>query len=93
MPKKKICDTRFPAVRIAKNSAVKDKPTPIFAKAIFNYVELEKLTGFYERRQNIIEDFMENNGQNGDEKEYLLQINAKVKEPFRYEWTEGWSCG
>ena len=34
-PKKKICDTRFPAVRIAKNSAVKDKPTPIFAKAIF----------------------------------------------------------
>ena len=35
VPKKKICDTRFPAVRIAKNSAVKDKPTPIFAKAIF----------------------------------------------------------
>ena len=54
-------------------------------------MELEKLTGFYERRQNIIEDFLENNGQNGDEKEYLLQINAKVKEPFRYEWTEGWS--
>jgi len=60
-------------------------------KTMMNYVELGKLTGFYERRQNIIEDFLENNGQNGDEKEYLLQINAKVKEPFRYEWTEGWS--
>ena len=60
-------------------------------KTMMNYVGLEKLTGFYERRQNIIEDFLENNGQNGDEKEYLLQINAKVKEPFRYEWTEGWS--
>lgn len=60
-------------------------------KTMMNYVELEKLTGFYERRQNIIEDFLENNGQNGDEKEYLFQINAKVKEPFRYEWTEGWS--
>lgn len=60
-------------------------------KTMMNYVELEKLTGFYERRQNIIEDFLENNGQNGNEKEYLLQINAKVKEPFRYEWTEGWS--
>ncbi len=60
-------------------------------KTMMNYVEPEKLTGFYERRQNIIEDFLENNGQNGDEKEYLLQINAKVKEPFRYEWTEGWS--
>ena len=60
-------------------------------KTMMNYVELGKLTGFYERRRNIIEDFLENNGQNGDEKEYLLQINAKVKEPFRYEWTEGWS--
>ena len=60
-------------------------------KTMMNYVEPGILTGFYERRQNIIEDFLENNGQNGDEKEYLLQINAKVKEPFRYEWTEGWS--
>ena len=60
-------------------------------KTMMNYVGLEKLTGFYEIRKNIIEDFLENNGQNGDEKEYLLQINAKVKEPFRYEWTEGWS--
>ena len=58
---------------------------------MMNYVEPGKLTGFYERRQNIIEAFLENNGQNGNEKEYLLQINAKVKEPFRYEWTEGWS--
>ena len=33
-------------------------------KTMMNYVELEKLTGFYERRQNIIEDFLENNGQN-----------------------------
>ncbi len=60
-------------------------------KTMMNYVELEKLTGFYERRQNIIEDFLENNGQNRDEKEYLLQINSKVIQPFRYEWTEGWS--
>lgn len=60
-------------------------------KTMISYVEPGKLTGFYERRQNIIEDFLENNGQSGNEKEYLLQINAKVKEPFRYEWTEGWS--
>lgn len=60
-------------------------------KTMMSYVEPGKLTGFYEKRKSVIEDFLDNNGQSGDEKEYLLQINAKVKEPFRYEWTEGWS--
>ncbi len=58
---------------------------------MISYVNPEKLTGLYERRQKIIGDFLENNGQSGEEKEYLLQMNSRVKEPFRYEWTEGWS--
>ncbi len=60
-------------------------------KTMMSYVDTEKLTGFYERRQKAIGDFLENNGQSGEEKEYLLQMNSRVKEPFRYEWTEGWS--
>ncbi len=60
-------------------------------KTMMSYADTEKLTGFYERRQKAIGDFLENNGQSGEEKEYLLQINSRVKEPFRYEWTEGWS--
>lgn len=60
-------------------------------KTMMNYVNPEKLTDFYERRQKAVCDFLENNGQSGKEKEYLLQINSKVKEPFRYEWAEGWS--
>ena len=60
-------------------------------KTMMSYVDSEKLTGFYERRQAAIEDFLEINSQTGAEKEYLLQMNAKVKEPFRYEWAEGWS--
>lgn len=54
------------------------------------YVEPEKLTGFYERRQGVIERFLEANGQTGAEREYLLHMNSRVKEPFRYEWSEGW---
>lgn len=60
-------------------------------KTMISYVEPEKLTGFYERRQKAVHDFLENSGQVGAEKEYLLQMDSDVKEPFRYEWTEGWS--
>lgn len=58
---------------------------------MMSYVDPRNLTDFYERRQNALEDFLENNGQTGAEKDYLLRINAEVKKPFRYEWTEGWS--
>lgn len=60
-------------------------------KIMISYVDPDKLTDFYERRQGVLEEFLENSGQTGAEKEYLLQMNAKVKEPFRYEWREGWS--
>ncbi len=60
-------------------------------KTMISYVEPEKLTGFYERRQKAIRDFLENSGQVGAEKEYLLQMDSEVKEPYRYEWVEGWS--
>jgi len=56
-----------------------------------DYQKMEKLTGFYERRQETIGDFLETIGQVGTEKEYLLQMDSEVKEPFRYEWVEGWS--
>lgn len=59
-------------------------------ETMMDYVDPKDLTGFYERRQSALEDFLENNGQTGAEKDYLLQINAKADQPFRYEWTEGW---
>lgn len=60
-------------------------------KIMISYVNPEKLTGFYERRQKAVQDFLENSGQIGAEKEYLLQMDSEVKEPYRYEWVEGWS--
>lgn len=60
-------------------------------KTMISYVNPKKLTDFYERRQKAVGDFLENNGQTGDEKEYLLSMDAKVKKPFGYEWTGGWA--
>lgn len=60
-------------------------------KTMISYVEPEKLTEFYKRRQQAVEDFFENNGQVGKEKEYLMKMNQNVNEPFQYEWVEGWS--
>lgn len=66
------------------------KDTSIY-KRMISYVDPDKLTGFYERRQQAIEDFLGNSGQVGTEKEYLLQMEQKVEKPFHYEWVEGWS--
>lgn len=55
-----------------------------------SYFEPEKLTGFYGRRQLVLEKYLENNNQTGKEKEYLLQIDEKVIKPFHYGWIRGW---
>ena len=60
-------------------------------QTMISYVNPNKLTGFYERREQAINEFLENSGQVGTEKEYLLQMEQEVEHPFRYEWVEGWS--
>ena len=54
------------------------------------YVNPAKLTGFYERRQQKVEEFLDIFGHTEEEKEYLLRMNDKVEEPFEYHWLEGW---
>ncbi|MBD5551232.1 MAG: ABC transporter permease [Lachnospiraceae bacterium] len=58
---------------------------------MISYVAPEKLTGFYDRRTQAIEDFLAAGGQTGAEREYLMQLEEKVKKPFSYEYVEGWS--
>ena len=60
-------------------------------QTMISYVNPDKLTGVYERREQAIEDFLENSGQVGKEKEYLLHMEQEVEKPFRYEWVEGWA--
>lgn len=60
-------------------------------KTMISYVDPDKLTGFYARRQQTIDEFLEVSGQVGTEKEYLYQMGQKAEKPFHYEWVEGWS--
>lgn len=55
------------------------------------YVDVDKLTGIYERRKKAVDTFLEISGQTGAERDYLLRINEKVKEPFSWVWAEGWA--
>ena len=64
---------------------------PSTYRTMISYVNPDKLTGFYERRKQAIDDFLENSGQVGTEKEYLLYMEQEVETPFQYEWVEGWS--
>ena len=48
-------------------------------QTMISYVNTDKLTGFYERRQQAVEDFLENSGQVGAEKECLLHMEQDVE--------------
>lgn len=63
----------------------------LYAILMAYYVDASQLTGFYERRQAALEEFLHSQGQGvGPEHEMLLGMNEKVEEPFRYQWTRGW---
>ncbi len=68
-----------------------EKPDMFAVMIMSCYVEPEKLTGIYERREQAIETFLDISGQTGAERDYLLRINEKVKTPFSWKWVEGWS--
>ncbi|MCM1124507.1 MAG: ABC transporter permease [Eubacterium sp.] len=56
-----------------------------------SYVDPAKLTGFYERRRQKVEEFLDGMNYTDKEKEYLLRLDGQVEEPFVYRWVEGWA--
>ena len=64
---------------------------PEKADIMLSYVEPDELTGFYERREQQIEKFLDLMGTSDDEKAFFLRMDGKVEIPFRYSWVEGWS--
>ena len=58
---------------------------------MLSYVDPSQLTGIEERREKALENFLDMNGQTGEEKEYFLNMNAKADTPLQYRWTEGWT--
>lgn len=59
---------------------------------IVYYAPPDKLTGFYERRDAALKDFLDLSMQTGEEQEYLLSIDQKTQKPYHYEWYEGWGA-
>ena len=62
---------------------------------LIHYVDTTKLTDFYQRRADLLEFTLEttrqNEGMSEADKQMLLDMNSKIKEPWPYEWTQGWS--
>ena len=59
---------------------------------MITYVNPDRLTGLYERREQALNDFLENSNQTGDEKAYIMEMEEDVDKPFYYDWTRGWSA-
>ena len=58
---------------------------------MLSYVDPSQLTGFEERREKALDNFLDMNGQTGEEKEYFLNMYTKVDTPLQYRWTKGWT--
>jgi hypothetical protein len=58
---------------------------------VIDYIDPDKLIGFYERRLQKVEEFLEMNGQSEQEKDYFLQMDSRASIPFNYDWVEGWA--
>lgn len=55
------------------------------------YAPPDRLTGFYERRDEALKTFLDGSMQTGEEQEYLLSIDQKTHQPYPYSWVEGWN--
>ncbi len=59
------------------------------------YADTTKLTDFYQRRADLLEFTLEatrqNEGMTEADKQMLLDMNSQIKEPWPYEWTQGWA--
>lgn len=69
---------------------LEDPAQGFYSPLLLYYVDSAELSGFYERRQASLEEFLHLQGQVGEEADMLLAMNEKVAEPFRFEWAQGW---
>ena len=54
-------------------------------KTMISYVDPDKLTGFYERRQQVLDEFLEVSGQVGAEKEYIKAYELAIANKRNYD--------
>lgn len=64
--------------------------TQDYPSFLISYVDPEKLTGFYGKRRQTVEKWLDIFGHTEEEKEFLLRMNDRVEEPYSYQWVNGW---
>jgi ABC-type transport system involved in multi-copper enzyme maturation permease subunit len=58
-------------------------------QTMISYVDPVILTDFYDRRDRAVLQYLEQNRPDAD-KDFLLQMEQGISEPFRYQWATGW---
>ena len=56
------------------------------------YVDPARLTGLYERREEKLEYYLENQFSDSADRQYFLDMDSHVDKPMAYGWSAGWSA-
>ena len=57
------------------------------------YVDPARLTGLYERREEKLEYYLENQFSDPADRQFFLDMDSQVDKPMAYDWAAGWSAG
>lgn len=70
---------------------VEDQTQPYPTLTIY-YVDPARLTGLYERREEKLEYYLENQFSDPADQQFFLEMDSRVEKPMAYGWTAGWSA-
>ena len=70
---------------------VEDQTQPYPTLTIY-YVDPARLTGLYERREERLEYYLENQFQDPADRQFFLDMDNRVDKPMAYGWAAGWSA-
>lgn len=70
---------------------VEDQTQPYPTLTIY-YVDPARLTGLYERREEKLEYYLENQFSDPADRKFFLDMDSRVEKPMAYGWTAGWSA-
>ena len=56
------------------------------------YVDPARLTGLYERREEKLEYYLENQFSDPADRQFFLDMDSQVDKPMAYGWAAGWSA-
>lgn len=70
---------------------MEDQTQPYPTLTIY-YVDPARLTGLYERREEKLEYYLENQFSDPADRKFFLDMDSQVDKPMAYGWAAGWSA-